>query len=57
MDPSINVAASALPNVAVAGTIEKKSSSFFVGWRPRYTAVSGSSMVLYRTEAVSLFFG
>ncbi len=48
--------ASSLPNVAIAGTIAKKSSSPFVGWRPRHAVVSGETMVLYRTDAVSSRF-
>ncbi len=43
---------SSLPAQAIAGTLSKKSSSPFVGWRPRYAVVSGNSMVLYKTDAV-----
>lgn len=52
---STNVPAGQLPDVAIKGMISKKSSSAFVGWRDRYTVVSGQSLVLYKTEAVGSF--
>ncbi len=45
--------ASSLPSKLYEGSVSKKSSSVFVGWRPRYAVVSGNTLVLYRTESVS----
>jgi hypothetical protein len=50
---SLDVPASALPEVTIRGVIQKKSSSPFVGFRPRFGAVSGQSLVTYKAESVS----
>jgi len=47
---------SSLPAVTYQGPVSKKSSSLFVGWRPRYAAISGNTLVLYRTETVSKIY-